>query len=137
MPPWLITAGAGFERGLGCEIFRRVGLRPAGLACIVERGCPECHQICGLQLHPARRQRMLDRLVAPDRPAEYLALARVADGLSKRRTTQTDSLGGNEDPLRIHAVENELESLAFLSDAILDRHRQAIDEKLIGVDRLA
>src|SRR6266478_32090 len=98
---------AGFECGLGGEVFGRVGLRPAGLAGIVKRRRPECHQICGLQLHPAHCQWMLNRLVATDRAAEYLALFRIADGLAKSRTTKTDGLGGNEDALWIHAVENE------------------------------
>src|SRR5215475_14962797 len=80
---------------------------------------------------------MLDRLVVTNRAAEDTAPLRIANGLCKRGATQTNRLRGNQDPLRIHAVQNELEASALLADAVLDRHRQAVDEKLVGVDRLA
>ncbi len=80
---------------------------------------------------------MLDGLVLPDRPAEHGALFGVIGCAPQRGAAETDRFGADQDALRIEAVEDVLEAAAFLADAILDRHFQAVDEHLVGVDRFA
>ena len=73
----------------------------------------------------------------PIGPAEHDALLGVARGARERGPADADGLGGDQDALRVHAVQDVLEALALLADAILQRHRQAVEEQLVGVDRLA
>src|SRR5688572_15894026 len=118
-------------------LFRSVRLRAAGLARVVERGRLERHEIRRLERHPVGRERMLDRLVLADRPVEYHALLRVPGRARHRAAPQPDELGGDQDALRIHAVQDVLETLAFLADAIGLGHRQRVEEHLVRVDRVA
>ena len=67
---------------------------------------------------------MLDRLVLADRPAEHDALLGVARGAGQRRAADADRLGRDQDALGVHAVQDVLEALALLADAVLHRHRQ-------------
>src|SRR6185312_16686777 len=85
----------------------------------------------------ALRERMLDALVLADGTAEDDALARVSGGAIERGEAQPDRLGGDQDALRIHAVQDLLEALAFLADEIGARHLETVDEKHVRIDRLA
>ena len=77
---------------------------------------------------------MLDRLVLPDRPVEHDALLGVGRGLAQRRAAKPDALGADQDALGIHAVQDVFEALALLADPVGHRHRQRVDEQLVGVD---
>ena len=103
---------AGMESGLAGEILGGVGFDGAIHVAIVEARRLHHHEIGGLQRHPALRQRMGDGLVLADRPAEHHALARVAGGLSQGGAADADRLGGDQDALRIHAVQDGAEALS-------------------------
>src|SRR5688572_12494414 len=70
----------GVEAGLAGEIFRRIGLRPARLAGVIQRCRLERHQVRGFEGHPVRGERVLDRLVLADGPVEHDALLGVLRG---------------------------------------------------------
>src|SRR5580698_2099191 len=71
---------AGFKTRLGAEIFRGIGGRSARNAIVVLPGRFHRHELSGFKLHPALRQRMLDRLVLSDRATEHHALPGVSRG---------------------------------------------------------
>ena len=130
-------ARARLEAGLGAEVLGRVAFRAAGLAGVVQRSALHRHQVRRFQLHPALRERMLDALVLTDRPIEHDALARVARRARERVLPDPDRFESDQRALRVQAVQQIAKTLAFLADAILERHRQAVDEDLVRVDRLA
>src|ERR1043165_5115740 len=101
------------------EVLGRVRLGAAGLAAVVEPGGLERHQVRRLERHPVRRERMLDRLVLADRAVEHDALLCVRGSAGHREAAEADELGGDEDALRVHAVQDALEALALLADAVL------------------
>src|SRR5262245_23093062 len=80
---------------------------------------------------------MLNSLVLPDRTAEYHTIARITGGLAQGGAAKADGLRRDQNALRIHAVQNVFEAPALLANPILDRHRQRLDEQLIGVDGAA
>src|SRR3954465_8974203 len=110
---------AGVEAGLARQIFRAVRLRAAGLALVIEPRGLEHHQPGRLEAHPVGGERMLDRLVLSDRPVEHHALLRILRCPLDRAAAEADELGGNQDALRVHAVQDVLEALALLADAIV------------------
>ena len=57
--------------------------------------------------------------------------------LRQRRLADADRLGRDQHALGVEPVQQIVEALAFLADAVLERHLQAVDEHLVGVDRLA
>ena len=61
----------------------------------------------------------------------------VPRGAPERRAAEPDRLGGDQDALGIQAVQEYAEALAFLADAVFDRHLQAVDEEHVGVHRIA
>src|SRR5258708_11784649 len=128
---------AGLVGGARAEILGRVRLRAALLAAVVEPGGLERQQVRRLELHPALGQGMLDRLVLADRPAEHDALLGILRGLGEGAAPDADRLGGDQDALGVEPMQQVVEALAFLADAVLERHLQAVDEDLVGVDRLA
>ena len=79
---------------------------------------------------------MLDRLVLADRPVEHHALLRVLGGARHGAAPQPDELRRDQDALGIHAVQDVLEALALLADAIGLGHRQRVEEHLVRVDRV-
>src|SRR5690606_2501076 len=81
--------------------------------------------------------RVLYGLVLANRTIEDDTRFRVVRSARKRKLTQPNRLGGNEDPFWIHTVQDVLEPLAFLADAILRRHFKVFEEQLIGVDNLS
>src|SRR5438105_8921877 len=80
---------------------------------------------------------MLDSLVLADRPAEDDALAGVARGAGERGAPEPHRLGGDQNALRVHAVQDVLEPPALLADAVGDRHSEAVNEQQVRIDRLA
>ncbi len=80
---------------------------------------------------------MLDALVLADRAVEHNALLGVLRGAGERATPESHGFGGNQDALRVHAMQDVLEALALLADAVGLRDRHAIEEHLVGVDALA
>ncbi len=80
---------------------------------------------------------MLDRLVLPDRAVEHHALFCIVGRLAQRGAAEADRLGADQDALRIHAVQDVFEALALLADPVLHRHRQVVDEELVGIDGAA
>ena len=53
-----------------------------------------------------------------------IALAwRSAAARAQRRAAEADRLGREQDALGVHAVQDVVEALAFLADAVLDRDR--------------
>ena len=80
----------------------------------------------GVQLHVRLGERERDPLVLADRAAEHHPLVGVGDRLVHRRPADAERLGGDQDPLRVEAVEQVPEALALLADAAADRHAQAV-----------
>ena len=76
---------------------------------------------------------MLNRLVLANCAFEHYPLVGVLHRSSQRSLAEADRLGRNQDALGVQAVEDVLESLALLADAIFDRNAQIIDENLIRV----
>ena len=111
-------AGLGTQAS-AAEVFGGVGLGTARLARIVERRRLEGHQIRRLELGPAFGQRMLDRLVLADGAAEHLALLGVVDGAAEREAADADRLGGDQDALRVEAVQDVAKAGALLADQIV------------------
>src|SRR5829696_3279813 len=102
---------AGHERGLGGEVFGRVRLGAALRAAVVEACRLEHHKVCGLELGPAFRERMLDGLVLADRAAEDDPLAGVQRRTPERRAADADRLRRDQDALGIHAVQDRAEAV--------------------------
>ena len=80
---------------------------------------------------------MLDRLVLPDGAVEDLAFARIVRRPLQGAAPDADRLRGDEDALGIEAVEQVMEAPALLADAVLRRHRQAVEEHRVRIDRRA
>src|SRR5438105_13013106 len=97
---------AGIEAGLACQIFRTIRLRAAALAAVVEPRRLRDHEARRLEWHPVRRERMLDRLVLPDRAVDHDALLRVLRRSLPRAAAKADQLRRNQDPLRVHAMRD-------------------------------
>src|SRR5258706_6683943 len=77
---------------------------------------------------------MLDRLVLADRPVEYDAFLRIFRRALERDLAEADRFGGDQDALRVHAVEYVFEAAAFLADTVGDGYFEAVDKNLVGVD---
>src|SRR5215469_6727845 len=105
---------AGAKAGLGGAILGGIGIRAGLLAAVISIGRPQYHQLRRLELDPALGERVLYRLVLADRPAEDDALCRVTGGAIERGAPETDCLGGDQDALRVHAVQDIVKSPALL-----------------------
>src|SRR5581483_3237235 len=128
-----ISAGrAGARPGLAGIVLGGVGIGAdeVGVVVPVIGGGGAQHQQLGrLQFDPALGERVLDALVLADRAAEDDALAGIARGAGERGPAQPHRLGGDQDALRVHAVQDVLEPLALLADAVLERHLEPVDEQ--------
>ena len=76
--------------------------------------------------------RELHPLVGADRPAEDHALVRVADRLLDEPLSVADRVGGDEDPLGVHAVEDIAEPLALLADQAGGGDLHVVEEEGVG-----
>ena len=128
---------AGVPGGTSAHVLGGVGLGTAFLAVVVQPRRLEGQQVGRFERHPALGQGVLDRLVLADRPAENDALLGVLRGPGQCCLADADCLRGDQHALGIQPVQQVVETLALFADAILERHLQAIDEHLVGVDRLA
>ena len=97
----------------------------------------EGHQVGGFKLGPAFGQRVLDGLVLADGAVEHDPLLRILGGALQGDPADADAFGGDQDPLRVQPVQQIVEALAFLADPVLLRHRQAVEEDLVRIDRVA
>jgi len=95
---------------LGGAVFGGVGIGVSLLAAVVGGRCPQSHQLGRRELDPAPGERMVDRLVLADRPAKDHPLAGIGSGAAER-----DRIG-DQDALRVHAMQDLVEALAFLVD---------------------
>ena len=68
----------------------------------------------------------------PDRATEDDALGCIRGRLVDEPAPVADALRRDQDPLRVHAVEDVAEPLALLADERVRRHLQAVDEDLRG-----
>jgi 3-oxoacyl-[acyl-carrier protein] reductase len=127
---------AGFETGLAGEIFRGIGRGARRPALVVLPGRRKGHQPGGLQLHPVLGERMLDRLVLPNRSVEHDAFARVSGRALERQHAKPNRLDRDQDALGIHAVQNIFEAPALLADAVAERNFETLDEQLIRIEAL-
>ena len=75
---------------------------------------------------PTSRQRSrygeLDTLVLADGPAEDLALLRPRAGFVYKETAVAYALGGYQDALGVHPVEDVAKALSLLADEVSSRH---------------
>ena len=76
------------------------------------------------------RDRKLDALVLADRAAEDDALGRVGGRLLDEPAPVADALRGDQDPLRVHPVEDVAEALPLLADECVGRYLDAVEEDL-------
>src|ERR1043166_6021969 len=88
------------------------------------------HERRGFRLGGRARDRELHALVRADGPAEHLALARVAARAIDEVAGVADALGGDENTLSVHPIEDVPEALALLADEIAGGHAQLIEEQL-------
>ena len=105
---------AGAVPGLGGEVFGGVGIgadRGGIVAAVIGGGGAQHQQFGGFEFDPALGERVLDALVLADRPAEHDALAGIARGAGQRGAAEPDRLGGDQDALRVHAVQDVLKAL--------------------------
>ena len=95
---------------------------PHGSPCVEEPGRLVAHQVGGLDRGVGPGDRELDALVGADRAAEDDALGGVARRLLDEPAAVADALGGDQDPLGVHAVEDVAEALALLADQRVGGH---------------
>ena len=126
---------AGLRRGPGrlrCQQFGHIGLGPGGLAGIVQVGRLPDHQRrrLGLDVRPGNGK--LHPLVGTYGSAKHLPLAGVGGRFRGKPARIADALGGDQDTLGIHAIEDTVETLPFAADKVGDRHPQIINKELRG-----
>ena len=80
---------------------------------------------------------MLNTLVLTNRATKYFALIGITCSAFECRATQAHCFTGNQDALRIQAVQDVAEAFAFFSDAVFHGDAQTVNEHLIGVNALA
>jgi hypothetical protein len=127
----------GLEAGLAAEILGRIGLRAAGQPLVIERRRLHRHQPGRFQLAPAFRQRMLDRLIGADRTVKNDAVLGVLHRAGQRVLPNPDAFDTDQYAFGVEAVQQIAEALAFFANEVFQRYRQAVDEHLVRVHRLA
>ncbi len=80
---------------------------------------------------------MLDSLVLADGSPEHDPLARILGGSPQGIPADADRFARHQDPLGVQAVQDILEPLPFLADAILLGHEQIVYEHRVGVHGVA
>src|SRR2546423_14596142 len=80
---------------------------------------------------------MLNCLVFAEGTVEPVALFRISRGSREPDLAEPDRFSGDQDALRIHAVQDVFEAATFLAQAILKRYFKILDEEFVGVDGLA
>src|SRR5262245_47762053 len=87
------------------------------------------HEPRRVHLHRHVRQHELDALERGDRLAELLALLRVRGGGVERRLPDADRHRARHRPRHVERAHRDLEPLALLAQALLDRHRAVREVK--------
>src|SRR5215471_9415875 len=88
------------------------------------------HESRGFHVGIRASQGELYSLVLTDRTVEYHALFGVAAGAIEKPAAVAHTLRSDQNPLRVQAVEQIAESLAFLPNQIFPRHFYIIEEHL-------
>ena len=130
-------AFAGAVAGARAQKFRGVRLHAAGLARVVAPRRLENHELRRLELGPALRKRVLDRLVRADGAPENDPLAGIARRPPERRAADADALRPDKNALGVEAVQQIAEALALLADPVFSGNPEAVDEQFVRVDRVA
>ena len=113
---------AGAVAGLGGAVFGGVGIGAGLLAAVIDGRRPQHHQLGRLELDPALGERVLDRLVLAYRAAEDDPLTGITRGAGECGAAETDGLGADQNPLRVHSVQDVMKALAFLANTVLHGH---------------
>src|SRR5256885_13263398 len=90
----------------------------------------ESHQIGRLHVHVRARNWKLDALILSDGAVEYHALFRVPGGAIHEPAAVADAFGGNQNALRIQAVEEIAKAASLFADERVERHFEIIEEEL-------
>src|SRR5581483_3497928 len=106
----------GLERRLGCVPLRERGLARVALPLVLHPGGLHDEQLRGLVAEDHGRDHVLHELVAADRLAERLPLARVLDGSFQARTDHSARAGGDREAALVERVHRDLEALPLGAD---------------------
>src|SRR5882724_3279597 len=80
---------------------------------------------------------MLNPLVLSDRTTKHHSVSRVSSGTSQGRAPEANAFAGNEDALRVQAVEQVVKSPAYFADQVFTRDWQVVERHLATRDRVA
>src|SRR2546430_9532244 len=80
---------------------------------------------------------MLNALVLADGATKHFPFIGIAGRTSERSAPQSDCLTCDKDALGVQAMQDVVETLAFLPDAVFQRNAQSIDKHLVGVHTFA
>src|SRR5215210_1490815 len=110
-----------------------VRLGPGRFASLEELRCPEAHEVRGLHARVCLRYGELDPLILSYGTVEHDPLPSPLRGLVDEPAAVSDALGGDEDALGVHAVQDVAEALALLADQGARRYRQVLEDELVGL----
>src|SRR5678815_3034197 len=91
------------------------------------------HQVSRAHVGIRTSDRKLNPLVLADRPVEHHAFVGVAPRAIDEPIAVANALGGNQDALGVHAVEDVLEALPLLANQVLSRNLEVFEEHLVGL----
>src|SRR5215210_5077211 len=121
----------GLPRGVGGKQQGHVRLGAAGLAPLEKLRGPEAHQVGGLDAYVRAGEGELDALVLPYRAAEDRAFVGAAGGAVHEPAPVADALGGYQDALGVHPVQDVPEPPSLLADQGVRRDAQVLEEELV------
>src|SRR5215203_613990 len=101
--------------GVGGQELRQVRLGAARLSPVEERGGLAYHQRGSLDVRVGPRDGELDALVLADGPPENLALCGAFCGFLYKPPSVAHAFGGDQDTLRVHAVDYVTETLSLFA----------------------
>src|SRR5215203_4106870 len=116
--------------GVGGQELRQIRLGAARLSPVEEGGRLLHHERGGLDVRVSPRYGELDALVLTDGPPENLTLAGAFCRLLYKPPSVAYALGGDEDALRVHAVQDVAETLSLFTDDALRREPETIEDDL-------
>src|ERR1019366_5616525 len=90
---------------------------------------------CWPQARPpgSPRTKKLDALVLADRSPEDEAVLGIATRARDEPVRVSDALGRDQDPFRVHPVEDVAEPLPLLADEVVERDLEVVEEDLVGL----
>ena len=91
------------------------------------------HQVGGLNVGVGLRDRKLNALIGADGPPEDHPVARIRGGPLSKPVPVADGFGGNQNPLRVPAVDNVAEAHALLADKAIGWDLDIVEEDRVGV----